>query len=83
MFNGEALRAMYDLGIRNVVGDNSRPELVPSNLYHGYYTTVAVNKYSGIYVIPRQSTNIYYDASQTVDITNQYNDKYRFVIYFF
>jgi hypothetical protein len=77
LFNGEALRAMYDFGIRHVVGDNSRPELVPTDsLYHGIHTTEEVNGFNGMYIVPRQATNIYYDGSLPEHITEQYNYRY-------
>lgn len=79
MYNGEALRAMWDIGIRNVVGDNSRPDLVPSNLYHGLYTTESYNGFPGIYIIPRHATNIYYFASTVQEIEEQFNLRYEYV----
>jgi hypothetical protein len=77
LFNSECLRAMYDLGIRNVVGDNSRKELIPDNVYHGIHTSVAVHGFAGIYIVPREDTNIYYDAGDTDDISTQYNTLYK------
>lgn len=76
MYNGEALRAMWDVGLRYVVGDNSRPDLVPTNLYHGLYTNESYNGFDGIYIIPRHATNIYYFASTTQEIEDQFNIRY-------
>lgn len=46
---------MWDTGIKYVVGDNSRPELVPkTSLYHGITTTEAEHGFPGMYIIPRQ-----------------------------
>lgn len=77
LFNPEALRAIWDFGIRFVVGDNSRAELIPANLYHGLYTTVEKNGFDGLYIIPRHATDIYYCASRPINIEEQYNDRYR------
>ncbi len=51
-------RALYDSGIRNVVGDNSVKALVPDFPYHGITTTKEVNGLDGIFIIPRQATSI-------------------------
>lgn len=80
LFNGEALRAMYDVGIRNVVGDNSRPELVPANIFHGITSTVATHGFAGMYIVPRHATEIYYNNVEPFDLMLQYN--YRYHTYF-
>ena len=49
---------MWDSGIRNVVGDNSVAALLPTNPYHGMYTTVEKHGFPGIFIIPRQATSI-------------------------
>lgn len=76
LYNPDALSAMFDFGIKAVVGDSSLPPLNPVNPYHGLYTTEALNGYDGIYIVPRIDTNIYYDACLPIHITNQYNDRY-------
>jgi len=73
LFNGDALQAMWDLGIRNLCGDNSHPEQLPAFDYHGWYTNETYNGFDGMYIVPRVDTNIYYDASQTINIVQQYN----------
>jgi hypothetical protein len=76
LFNGNALKALWDFGIRYIVGDNSRPELVPPVQYHGFYTNATTHGFAGIYVLPRQATNIYYDGSIPADIESQFNYRY-------
>lgn len=63
LFNPACLRAMIDEGIVTAVGDNSRTELIPENLWHGLRTTVDHNGYEGVFIIPRWATNIFYDNS--------------------
>lgn len=53
---------MYDSGITNVVGDNSIAKLRPSNPYHGIITTQQEHGFSGIFIIPRQATNIHFSV---------------------
>eukprot|EP01111_Echinosteliopsis_oligospora_P008511 TRINITY_DN2423_c2_g1_i3.p1 TRINITY_DN2423_c2_g1~~TRINITY_DN2423_c2_g1_i3.p1 ORF type:complete len:898 (+),score=232.22 TRINITY_DN2423_c2_g1_i3:167-2860(+) len=77
IFNGEALRALWDVGIHFLVGDNSRPELRPEFPYHGYYTTVAVNGFKGMHILPREATYIYYDCSLPDELESEYNHLYR------
>jgi len=63
LFNGEVLRALATVGIYTVVGDNSRPELVPENKYHGIYTSVETHGFDGIYIVPRHVTDIFYNVA--------------------
>jgi hypothetical protein len=76
LFNGNAIKAILDFGFQFVVGDNSRPELIPSNVYHTLHTTAAVNGYDGLMIVPRHATNIYYDACWPIHITEQYDHFY-------
>jgi len=63
LHNGDALRAWWDNGLRNCVGDNSRPVLRNQQNYMWPYTTdVASNGFAGITVIPRWSLRIYYNC---------------------
>ena len=52
LFNGEALRAMYDVGIYSAVGDNSQ-RTNSSNPYHALITSISVNGFDGVQIIPR------------------------------
>jgi hypothetical protein len=63
LHNGDAIKAWLDNGIVNVVGDNTRPLLRNSkNSFWPLNTTVAVNGYEGLNVIPRWATLIYYNC---------------------
>ena len=53
LLNGPALQAMWDAGVRNVVGDSSKWEYRPVNLYHGLWTTQAFNGFDGMFIVPR------------------------------
>ncbi len=64
MHNGDALRAMSEAGIVNVVGDNSRSVLRNQQNFHWPYTSnVASDGFAGIQLTPRWATNIYFDVS--------------------
>ncbi len=76
LFNGNAIRAMLENGIKSVVGDNSRAELKAVNPYEGLYTTVAKNNYDGLYIVPRHATEIYYDTSVPEELVSEYNARY-------
>eukprot|EP00026_Physarum_polycephalum_P003715 Phypoly_transcript_03729.p1 GENE.Phypoly_transcript_03729~~Phypoly_transcript_03729.p1 ORF type:complete len:737 (+),score=86.88 Phypoly_transcript_03729:116-2326(+) len=76
LFNGEVLRALAAVGITTVVGDNSRPELVPENRYHGIYTSVAKHGFDGIFIVPRHVSDIYYDVSSPDAEIAQYTHIY-------
>lgn len=63
LHNGDALRAWWDNGIRNSVGDNSRtPLLNQQNRMWPYTTNVANDGFAGITVIPRWPSRIYYNC---------------------
>lgn len=76
LFNKEALRALYENGIRNVVGDNSRRELWPLHKYHGFYTAARTNGFEGIFVIPRQATVAPVSAGPVQYLRSFYNSLY-------
>jgi hypothetical protein len=77
LFNRDALTVFGELGISNMVGDTSRAELKPAHDYRGRYTTVAENGVAGLLIIPRNATEIYYDASIPEELTSEYNFRYR------
>ena len=58
LFNPGALRAMFEHGFKFVIGDNSRAELLPSNMYHSLHTSVKTNGIDGMYIVPRHATNL-------------------------
>lgn len=63
LHNGDALQAWWDNGIRNCVGDNSRPPLVnQQNSMWPYITSVANDGFAGMTVIPRWPLRIYYNC---------------------
>ncbi|KAE8149979.1 hypothetical protein BDV25DRAFT_155333 [Aspergillus avenaceus] len=63
LHNGDALRAWYENGITNCVGDNTRtPLLNQQNPMWPYFTTVASDGFDGIQVNPRWATRIYYNC---------------------
>ncbi|KAL6708800.1 hypothetical protein ACN47E_002207 [Coniothyrium glycines] len=63
LHNADAIQAWMDNGIKNVVGDNTRPVLRnPTNQFWPLTTTVAANGYAGLNIIPRWATLIYYNC---------------------
>ncbi|KAI9348008.1 hypothetical protein BDR26DRAFT_834015 [Obelidium mucronatum] len=78
IFNGDALRAMYDFGITNCVGDSSRPKTLNTErpLWWPMTTTVANNNFAGFTVIPRQSVAIYFNTTNQAYNTQLYNNIY-------
>ncbi|POS84729.1 hypothetical protein EPUL_001873 [Erysiphe pulchra] len=64
LHNGDALKAWFDNGIVNVVGDNTRSTLLNHvNSMWPLVTTVSENGYDGIVIVPRWATNIYYNCN--------------------
>ncbi len=76
LFNKEALRALMENGIYNVVGDNSRRELWPLNPFQGFFTSSDANGFEGIFVIPRQATVAPVSAGPISFLTSFYNNLY-------
>ncbi len=72
-FNGEALKAFMDSGITNLIGDNSRKELSPDNLYSAKLTTKEANGYEGVLIVPRYPTEIYFNVSSPDELLSEYN----------
>lgn len=71
LHNGDALRAWWENGITNCVGDNTRPVLLnPQNDMWPYFTNVASDGFDGMQVNPRWATRIYYNCD-TPDCTVQ------------
>eukprot|EP00123_Amoebidium_parasiticum_P011623 comp20819_c0_seq1/m.27453 comp20819_c0_seq1/g.27453 ORF comp20819_c0_seq1/g.27453 comp20819_c0_seq1/m.27453 type:complete len:761 (-) comp20819_c0_seq1:211-2493(-) len=69
-----AIQGMWNRGIRAVVGDNSRYELIsPVSPHHGVITTVAEYGQGGIIIIPRHAVNIAYNAMDEETYLNFYN----------
>lgn len=63
LHNGDAIKAWLDNGIKNVVGDNTRPVLRnQQNDMWPLISTVAANGYAGATIVPRWATNIYYNC---------------------
>ena len=58
-----AIKAWMDNGIKNVVGDNTRTILKnQQNPFWPQISTVAVNGYAGLTIVPRWATTIYYNC---------------------
>jgi len=54
LHNGDAIKAWRDNGIKNVVGDNTRPVLMnKDNSFWPLMSTVASNGYAGLLIMPR------------------------------
>lgn len=71
LHNGDALRAWWERGIKNVVGDNTRPALLnKDNDMWPYFTTFASDGFDGMQINGRWATRIYYNCD-TPDCTVQ------------
>lgn len=63
LHNGDALQAWWDNGIRNCVGDNTRPPLMnQQNNMWPHFTTFESDGFAGMQVNPRWATRIYYNC---------------------
>lgn len=71
LHNGDALKAWWENGVRNCVGDNTRSVLVnKENSMWPYFTTAEHDGFAGMQVNPRWATRIYYNCNSpkcTVD----------------
>ncbi|KAJ3004809.1 UNVERIFIED_CONTAM: hypothetical protein HDU68_004887 [Siphonaria sp. JEL0065] len=78
IFNGDALKALSDSGIKGCVGDSSRPKTLNTDrpLWWPMTTTTANNGFDGFVVIPRQSLAIYFNATNPTYNTQLYNNIY-------
>ncbi|CEJ90078.1 hypothetical protein VHEMI05886 [[Torrubiella] hemipterigena] len=73
MHNGDAIRAWMDNGIKYVVGDNTRPVLRNSiSKYWPLQSTVETNGYAGLWIMPRFSTEMYFDCATSSCVLHQY-----------
>lgn len=71
LHNGDALRAWWDNGIKNCVGDNTRPTLLNAqNPMWPYFTVMPADGFDGMQVNPRWATRIYYNCD-TISCTTQ------------
>ncbi|GLB04013.1 hypothetical protein AtubIFM57258_009729 [Aspergillus tubingensis] len=71
LHNGDALRAWWENGITNCVGDNTRSALLnQQNDMWPYWTNEASDGFDGMQVNPRFATRIYYNCD-TPDCTLQ------------
>jgi hypothetical protein len=69
LHNGDAIKAWLANGIKNVVGDNTRPVLTsPYNDYWPVISNVSTNGYDGLLIIPRWASPIYFNCD-TPDCT--------------
>ncbi|KAJ3354160.1 hypothetical protein HDU83_005766 [Entophlyctis luteolus] len=78
LFNGDALRALSDFGIKAAVGDSSRLPTMNAvrPMYWPLVTTMANNGFDGFVVIPRQALNIYFNCTNQYYNTDLYNKVY-------
>lgn len=76
LHNGNALHALYDNGIYYVVGENSRLDLLPEFPYHCIHTNETFHGYSGMLIVPRFATSVYFDCSTVEQNTAEYNYYY-------
>ncbi|KAL5339246.1 hypothetical protein BJX70DRAFT_364799 [Aspergillus crustosus] len=75
LHNGDALRAWWDNGITNCVGDNTRPALLNTqNPHWPYFTNDATDGFTGIQVNPRWATRIYYNCYSPACTTQEWID---------
>ena len=66
--NGEAMRAAYDVGIRNVVSDGSADCQTNPTPNTGYYNAQA----PGLLQVPRLPTDLYFNVSQPAEWIAEY-----------
>ncbi|KAJ3403122.1 hypothetical protein HDV05_008046 [Chytridiales sp. JEL 0842] len=76
IFNGDAIRAWRDAGLTSVVGDITRPNINNPNPYWPFITTDASSNNPGFTVIPRASTNIFFNASTPAQNEAVYRGQY-------
>lgn len=77
LFNKEVLKAAQKSEIVSLTGDNSRVELAPKNKYLGRYSTKKHNGVSGLFLMPRHATDIFWDTSTILEQTSEYNQIYQ------
>ena len=75
LHNGDALRAWWERGITQCVGDNTRPALLNTqNAMWPLFTTVEANGFAGMQVNPRWATRIYYNCDTPVCTLQEWID---------
>ncbi len=72
----DSLKALWNNGIKYVTGDNTRPELRPPHPFTAKYSTKELNGFPGILIVPRNATEIYYNASSPTELLSEYNFRY-------
>lgn len=73
LFNGNALKAMKANGIRHIVNDMSVEKQRPPYVHTAYYSSARVNGESGVLIMPRFPTEIYYQASLPQELTKMFD----------
>eukprot|EP00123_Amoebidium_parasiticum_P022336 comp8570_c0_seq1/m.3858 comp8570_c0_seq1/g.3858 ORF comp8570_c0_seq1/g.3858 comp8570_c0_seq1/m.3858 type:complete len:944 (-) comp8570_c0_seq1:455-3286(-) len=71
-----SVQAMLDNGHRTAVGDNSRVDLKPDNIFHPFQTKVAGKSGERVMVIPRFATRVYFDCSTPEENVMEHNSFY-------
>jgi hypothetical protein len=74
LHNGDAIRAWVTSGITSAVGDNSRPVLMNSKVHWPLTTSTSANGYSGLTVVPRWPTAIYFDCDLPACTLQEWKD---------
>lgn len=75
LHNGDALRAWWENGIKNCVGDNTRPALLnQENPMWPYFTVTSTDGFDGMQVNPRWATRIYYNCDTPSCTTQEWID---------
>lgn len=75
LHNGDALRAWWVNGIKNCVGDNTRPALLNTqNAMWPYFTVTSTDGFDGMQVNPRWATRIYYNCDTPSCTTQEWID---------
>ena len=75
LHNGDAIRAWMTNGITSAVGDNSRPVLRNTNNQHWpLISSTANNGYSGLAIIPRWPTTIYWNCDLPACTLKEWQD---------
>ncbi|KAJ3329733.1 hypothetical protein HDU76_007252 [Blyttiomyces sp. JEL0837] len=77
LFNGDALKALWDFGIRSIQGDDSRTNTVNNtNFYWPMISTKATSNFDGFNFIARSATRVYYNCSTTQEDAFLHNALY-------
>jgi len=63
LHNADALKAFTENEIYSAVGDTARKDLSPANVYLPLITNMTTSNFEGFSVIPRHSTEVYWDCS--------------------